>query len=187
MNSSVFSALVPGAGDTVRTQIAETLRAFGESTLRFVAERGAKVRPLSRSERYADASPALVRLRIDVDAWPTPPAGLFVVEERTIYLRSLSPMTVAHEFGHALDCALGEGIYLSGIDPHVRDAFRNARRFVTPYAAAGLDEYFAESVRAFVGVNDPSSRWPQVSRAMLRRIDPSMFAVVDGIFQRATS
>ena len=26
-------------------------------------------------------------------------------------------MTVAHEFGHALDCALGGGVYLSGVDP----------------------------------------------------------------------
>jgi len=42
----------------------------------------------------------LRRLASGVDDWPVPPAGLFVVEERTIYLRSTSPMTVAHEFAH---------------------------------------------------------------------------------------
>src|SRR6185437_12140151 len=49
----------------------------------------------------------------------------------------------------------------SGIDPRVRANFTNARAFVTPYAATGIDEYFAESLRAFVGVNDPVSPWPK--------------------------
>lgn len=92
--------------------VAKTLKAFGKPALRFAAEHGTQVRPLRRGERYAQASPALVRLGIDVDAWPAPPAGLFVVEERTVYVRNRSAMTVAHEFGHALDCALGGGIYL---------------------------------------------------------------------------
>ena len=101
-----------------------------------------------------------------------PPAGLFVVEERTVYLRSTSPMTVAHEFAHALDCALGGGVYLSGVDPRVRRAFRDARAFVTPYAASALDEYFAECLRAWVEANDARSPWPRATRARLREIDP---------------
>jgi hypothetical protein len=107
---------------------------------------------------------------------------LFVVEERTIYLRSLSPMTVAHEFAHALDCALGGGVYLSGVDPRVREAFGDARRFITPYAASGLDEYFAECVRAWVGVNDPRSPWPRATRARLRALDPPMAAFIERLF-----
>ncbi len=39
------------------------------------------MRPLGERESYRDASPALRRLAIDVDAWPAPPDGLFVVEE----------------------------------------------------------------------------------------------------------
>jgi hypothetical protein len=88
-------------------------------------------------------SGALRRLASGVDDWPVPPAGLFVVEARAVYLRSTSPMTVAHEFAHALDCALGGRVYLSSVDPRVRRAFRDARAFITPYAASGLDEYFA--------------------------------------------
>jgi hypothetical protein len=41
-------------------------------------------------ERFGDRSPVLRRIVAGVDAWPIPPAGLFVVEERTIYLRSTS-------------------------------------------------------------------------------------------------
>ena len=119
---------------------------------------------------------------IDVDGWPVPPAGLFVVEERTVFLRNPSPMTVAHEFGHALDCALGGGVYRSGYDTTVRAAFSAARDFVTPYAACGLDEYFAENVRAFVEVNDPESPWPRATQSRLAAVDPPMHSFLSGLF-----
>src|SRR5579862_9839702 len=133
-------------------EVLETLIRFGSGALRYA--RGGRIRIvlLRDGELYANASIALARLGIDVDAWPAPPAGLFVVEERSLYLRSRSPMTVAHEFGHALDCALGGGVYRSGVDPRVRSLYANASAFVTPYAASGIDEYFAESLRAYVGV-----------------------------------
>jgi hypothetical protein len=162
--------------------ISASLGRFGAPVLAYAAERGMRLRLLARGERYSDASPVLAKLGIDVDLWPVPPAGLFVVEERTIYARSLSPMTLAHEFGHALDCALGGGVYRSGYDERIRAAFREARAFVTPYAATGLDEYFAESVRAYVGVNDPRSPWPKVSRARLAKADPTMSALVAEFF-----
>jgi hypothetical protein len=173
------------AGENERpaeTPVLETLGRFGAAALHFAAESRVRIVLLRAGECYRDASCALARLGIDVDAWPAPPAGLFVVEERALYLRSRSPMTVAHEFGHALDCALGGGVYRSGIDPRVRAHFSSARTFVTPYAATGLDEYFAESLRAYVGVNDPNSPWPRATRERLRRIDPAMCEYVQGIF-----
>jgi hypothetical protein len=130
---------------------------------------------LEPGELYKNRSSALSRLQIDVDAWPAPPAGLFVVEERTVYLRSLDPMTVVHEYGHAIDCALGGGVYYSGIEPNVRRAFADARNFVTPYAATGVDEFFAECFRAWCGANSDSSAWPRVSRERLRALHPTMF------------
>ena len=171
--------LSPGQRTIVRT-----LSLFGEPALRFATARGIRVVSLAYRERFAHASAALRRLAVDVDAWPAPPAGLFVVEERTMYLRSRSPMTVAHEFGHALDCALGDGTYRSGSDPLVREAFQAAREFVTPYAATGLDEYFAEGLRAYVGANDAHSLWPRASREQLRRLDPPMFEYIRGLFER---
>jgi hypothetical protein len=162
--------------------IARTLARFGDGALRYAAARDVRIVPLESAQRYCDASAALRRLNVDVDVWPVPPAGLFVVEERTIYLRSASPMTVAHEFGHALDCALGSGVYRSGYDLGIRNAFNAARAFVTPYAATGLDEYFAECLRAYVGVNDPRSPWPKATRARLRAADPAMEALVDELF-----
>lgn len=165
------------------TSIIKTLNRFGADAIAFAGKNGIRVVPLSRGERYREASAALQRLAVDVDAWPAPPAGLFVVEERTVYLRSHSPMTVAHEFGHALDCALGSGVYRSGIDPRVQELFSKAAAYVTPYAATGLDEYFAESLRAYVEVNDPASFWPRATRPRLHRIDPAMYEYVEDIFR----
>jgi hypothetical protein len=137
---------------------------------------------LASSDRYRDRSPALTRLGVDVDAWPAPPAGLFVVEERSVYLRSRSPMTVAHEFGHALDCALGGGVYKSGIDPRFRAIFAAARSFVTPYAATGIDEYFAEALRAYVEVNDCASHWPRATKKRLLHIDSGLYEYIERLF-----
>lgn len=162
--------------------VIRTLLKFGEDSLRFALRQGIRVVPLGRHESYRARSPALLRLGIDVDAWPAPPAGLFVVEERAVYLRSRSAMTVAHEFGHALDCALGEGVYRSSIDPHLRRLFAAATAYVTPYAATGTDEYFAESLRAYVEINDPASFWPRATRTRLRRVDPQMYDYVDALF-----
>lgn len=163
--------------------VVETLTRFGAGALSFALSGRIRIALLRAREFYRDASPALARLGIDVDAWPAPPAGLFVVEERALYLRSRGAMTVAHEFGHALDCALGGGVYRSGVDPRVRALFANAKAFVTPYAATGLDEYFAECLRAYVEANDAASPWPRATQERLRRIDPAMFEYVGDIFR----
>lgn len=167
----------------IEAGVVATLARFGMGPLAYARDGGISLVLLAKGEAFAHASAALTRLGIDVDAWPCPPAGLFVVEERTVYLRSRSPMTVAHEFAHALDCALGCGVYRSGVDPRVRTLFGNAPAFVTPYAATGLDEYFAESVRAYVEINDPTSAWPRATRRRLLRVDPEMYDYVDTIFR----
>jgi hypothetical protein len=176
------AALFAGGSQRTVRAVSATLTHFGARALSFAAARGIRIVALTPRKRYCEASTALRRLNVDVDAWPVPPAGLFVVEERTIYLRSVSPMTVAHEFGHALDCALGGGVYRSGFDPAIRAAFAAARSFVTPYAATGLDEYFAESLRAFVEVNDAQSPWPKATRARLAEVDPAMHAFLGELF-----
>ena len=142
-----------------------------------------QIKPLSIGQRYADASPMLREMGGNVDAWPVAPAGLFVVPERTIYVRTMTPMTLVHEFGHALDCALGGGVYRSGYDAGVQKAFRAARAFVTPYAAVSVDEYFAESVRAYVGVNDGRvfvAAMCRVSSSL--RSDPMMHDCIEALF-----
>ncbi len=167
----------------VEPPVLETLLRFGHGALVYASRNAIRILLLRPGELYRQASPALARLGIDVDAWPAPPAGLFVVEERALFLRSRSPMTVAHEFGHALDCALGGGVYRSGIDGQVRALFANARSFITPYAATGVDEYFAESLRAYVEANDRASPWPRATRARLRHTDPGMHDYVENLFE----
>jgi len=181
--SEVVSALLVDTSECDRAVIADYLRAYPVPLLERLVAADCHVRPLRDGERYREVSPALRRLGVDVDAWPVPPAGLFVVEERTVYLRALTPMTIGHEVAHAIDCALGNGVYLSGYDPHIRAAFAGARAFVTPYAASGLDEYFAECVRAYADVlNDPHSPWPRATRERLRLCDLAMHAIVAEIF-----
>jgi len=179
---SPLAALLPHAHPSARASVGRTLRLFGAPALDFAAKAGIRVIPLRRSQRYADASNALRRLGAAVDDWPAPPAGLFVVEERAVYLRSRSPMTVAHEFGHALDCALGGGVYRSTTEPAVRSLFEAARDFVTPYAATAIDEYFAEALRAYVEANDAASCWPKATRARLRLVDPHLYDFVMNLF-----
>jgi hypothetical protein len=162
--------------------IDEVLDGYGPGARRVAERAGTRVVVLAPGQRFGERSPVLRRLAAGVDAWPLPPAGLFVVEERTIYLRSTSAMTVAHEFGHALDCALGGGVYLSSIDPRIRRAFARAPAFVTPYAASACDEYFAEALRAWVGINDTPSLWPRATRERLWAIDPRMAAIVASLF-----
>jgi hypothetical protein len=181
--ASLAAALIRADRRFTVAAIVQTLQRYGMEALRFALAHGISIAPLRRGERYASASPALTRLGIDVDLWPAPPAGLFVVEERTVYLRSRSPMTVAHEFGHALDCALGGGVYHSGIDPELRRLFTDATQFITPYAATGIDEYFAEALRAYVEVNDPTSHWPRATKARLRKVDPTLFEYVERLFR----
>jgi hypothetical protein len=173
---------VVDASPEARLAIDSVLDRFGCGALRIAASAGVRITHLRGTEAYRDRSRAVRNLPSGVDHWPIPPAGLFVVAERAIYLRSISPMTVAHEFAHALDCALGGGVYLSGVDPRVRRAFRQARGFVTPYAASGLDEYFAESLRAWVEANDFCSPWPRATRARLRAVDPAIASVMESIF-----
>ncbi len=181
--SDVVSALLVDTSECDRATIADHLRAYPMPLLERLVATDCRVRPLRKVERYCDVSPALRRLGVDVDAWPVPPAGLFVVEERTVYLRVLTPMTIGHEVAHAIDCALGDGVYRSGYDPQIRSAFAAARAFVTPYAASGLDEYFAECVRAYADVlNDVCSPWPRATRERLHTCDPAMHAIVAEIF-----
>jgi len=178
-----ISALIPAASATDLDIIADVLRDMPAGVISTLAQANCTIRPLAKRERYDAASPALRRLGIDVDSWPAPPAGLFVVEERTVYLRSRSKMTICHEVMHALDCALGGGVYRSGFDPEFRRVYAAARSFVTPYAATGIDEWFAESARAFVGgCNDEASSWPDATPERLRKCDRATYDLIARVF-----
>ena len=49
------------------------------------------------------------------------------IEKRTSYFRSLTAMTIGHEVAHAIDFALGGGVYRSGFDPRIRASARRTR------------------------------------------------------------
>jgi hypothetical protein len=176
--SKLFSTIEDG-----NDELCGVLARFGNTALRRTYDHGIRIVMLKPQETYREHSTTLRRLALDVDSWPVPPAGLFVVEERTMLIRRGSSMTIAHEFGHAIDCMLGGGIYRSSIDNRLRHAFTHALRWITPYAATRIDEYFAEGLRAYVEANDGSSPWPRATRERLRRYDPALFEYVREIFE----
>ncbi|HEY6325908.1 MAG TPA: hypothetical protein VIW73_05245, partial [Candidatus Cybelea sp.] len=61
------------AGDRrrpIEPAVIETLLRFGGGALAYALRSGIRVTLLRLGERYREASPALARLGIDVDAWP---------------------------------------------------------------------------------------------------------------------
>ncbi|TAM92175.1 hypothetical protein EPN42_01590, partial [bacterium] len=99
--ATLAESLVDAPSPSATLALARTLTRFGAPALRLARARGVRVIALARGERFTARSPRLRDLAPHLDTWPAPPAGLFVVEERTAYLRSRSPLAVAHEFGHA--------------------------------------------------------------------------------------
>ncbi|MHB8139641.1 MAG: hypothetical protein ACYDHD_00035 [Vulcanimicrobiaceae bacterium] len=181
--NATFSALLPEASNVDQDTILSILADLPIGVTETLAKARCRIRPLKEGETYAAASPALRRLSICVDRWPAPPAGLFVIEERTVYIRSRSRMTICHESMHALDVALGNGIYFSSHNSEIQHAFREARSFVTPYAETGSDEYFAECARAYCDrFNDDASLWPKATHERLHAVDAAMYAILDKIF-----
>jgi hypothetical protein len=71
--------------------------------------------------------------------------------------------------------------------PEDSSNFAAATAFVTPYAASVCNEYFAESVRAWIGANDPHSLWPNVSKERLATVDPRMCHIVSQLFAQVES
>jgi hypothetical protein len=182
MNTAI-SALLYQAHCATHAHIRPVLEQFSSSILERVAQANISIRPLTQGERYSDASPHIRQYAPHIDTWAQPPAGLFVVEERCVYVQSLSAMTIVHEFGHAIDCAFGGGRYYSEKTQDIVAAFSAARSFVTPYAASRIDEYFAEAIRAYMGVNDAECYWPRATRERLEQCDPKMFRIISVLLE----
>jgi hypothetical protein len=174
--------------ETDTVAIEAVLKRMPKHLLERIVAAQTRIVVIHANETYAQHSPVLRRLSNGVDNWTIPPAGLYVLEERTVYLRSLSQMSIGHELMHSLDAALGGGgAYLSSVDRRVRSAFDRATAFVTAYSASGIDEYFAESARAMCAFNDDTSFWPKVTPQRLAAIDPPMYAYMSELFAIPTS
>jgi hypothetical protein len=166
-------------------RLASALAPFGIAALECALRGGVRALVVPHGRSFSRYSRSVASLVPDIDRWHAPPAGLFVLDERLLLLRA-GPlrMAAAHEFGHALDAVLAAKprSYLSFESDRIREAFATATGFVNEYAASGLDEYFAECVRAYVEVNDPRSTWFPLTRHDLLTRDPRMFALVERLF-----
>lgn len=167
-------------------KIVRALAAFGEGALAAAVAGGVRIAVVPDRERYAEFSHAVARLVPGIDDWSAPPSGLFVVEERRVLLRARAmTMTVAHEFAHALDAVLAKKprSYFSYESRELRHCFATTAGFVNEYAASALDEYFAESVRAYLEVNDAHCVWLPLTRFELKARDPKMFSLIEKLFE----
>jgi len=165
-------------------KVVKALAAFGERALSAAVSGGVRIDVVPEKKRYAEFSRAVARLVPGIDDWSAPPSGLFVVEEKRILLRNRAmTMTVAHEFAHALDSVLAKKprSYFSYESDELRHCFATTSGFVNEYAASGLDEYFAESLRAYLEVNDSRCAWLPLTRFELKARDPKMFALIEKV------
>jgi len=172
-------------GTAPPVKIVRALAAFGDHALEKAVAAGVRFAIVPEERRYAEYSPAVAKLVPGIDDWSAPPSGLFVVEEKRVLLRSKAmAMTAAHEFAHALDSVLAERprSYFSYESEELRYYFGTATGFVNEYAASGLDEYFAESVRAYLEINDSRCAWLPLTRQGLYARDPRMFALIERLF-----
>src|SRR4029077_6015221 len=163
------------AGKRAPAALVRVLAAFGDAALLLACEAGVTIRVVPADVRFAQASASVARCVPGIDDWTAPPSGLFVVEDKTVLLRDRAlAMTAAHEFAHALDATLAgkPRSYFSFESEELRFNFSTATGYVNEYAASGLDEYFAESVRAYVEVNDPACAWLPLTRQDLFLRDP---------------
>lgn len=164
------------------------LAPFGERALSLAVRGRVRIAIVPKNRPFARCSPAVAALVPDIDRWHAPPAGLFVLEERLVLLRpGALRMAAAHEFAHALDALLAARprSYFSFEDEGIRGAYAAASGFVNEYAASGLDEYFAESLRAYVEVNDDRSCWLPLTRQALQTRDSRMFSILEALFREA--
>ncbi|HET9342954.1 MAG TPA: hypothetical protein VFO25_08585 [Candidatus Eremiobacteraceae bacterium] len=167
-------------------KIVKALSAFGENALAAAVAGDVHISIVPERKRYAEFSRAVARLVPGIDDWSAPPSGLFVVEEKRILLRDRAmTMTVAHEFAHALDAVLAKKprSYFSYESEELRRCFATTAGFVNEYAASALDEYFAESVRAYLEINDSHCAWLPLTRFDLKARDPKMFALIEKVFE----
>ena len=167
-------------------KVVKALAAFGDKALAAAVAAGVRIAVVPEKKRYAEFSRAVARLVPGIDDWSAPPSGLFVVEEKRILLRDRAMvMTVAHEFAHALDSVLAKKprSYFSYESGELRHCFATTAGFVNEYAASGLDEYFAESLRAYLEVNDARCAWLPLTRYELKARDPRMFALIEALIE----
>lgn len=180
-------AIVSRMADAQATpELASVLAPFGESALRAAARAGVRITLVPEGRRFGSYSESVARSAPGIDDWPSPPSGLFVVADRQVLLRKNSlRMTAAHEFAHALDSVMAKRprSYFSFESEELRYYFATATGYVNEYAASGLDEYFAESLRAYVEINDERCSWLPLTRQDLYLRDPRMFALIERLLR----
>ena len=185
--SIVSDALGKMLGVEPPAELSDALSGYGETALVATARGAFTIAIVPDGRPFASFSSSVARCAPGIDAWAAPPSGLFVVDERRILLRPHAlRMTAAHEFAHALDALLARKprSYFSYESEELRYYFATATGFVNEYAASSLDEYFAESMRAYVEVNDERCAWLPLTRQDLFLRDPRMFALIERLFKK---
>jgi hypothetical protein len=186
--AAAFAAVRQMFGHLPPARLVNALAKFGDRALQAAVRGGVRLALVPEGRRFSEYSLAVASLVPGLDEWSSPPSGLFVVEERRVLLRSKAlSMTAAHEFAHALDAVIATRprSYFSYENEEVRHLYSSATGFVNEYAASGLDEYFAESIRAYLEINDSRCAWLPLTRYDLRARDPRMFDLIDSLFRSA--
>ena len=107
-------------------------------------------------------------------------APLKFVERVAEYPRATaSPGNLIHELGHVL---WDTGLTTAQITTVTQLFESAARERISEHAGANAMEYFAESVRAYLGYAIPQFSAARATPGWLQQNDPKMFALLTGIF-----
>ena len=189
-NRSVQDAVGMMMTEAPPSDLVAALAPYGDVALGAAVRGHVSIALVPEGRPFASFSSSVARCAPSIDEWASPPSGLFVVDERRLLLRARSlRMTAAHEFAHALDALLArkKRSYFSYESEELRYYFATSTGYVNEYAASSLDEYFAESMRAYVEVNDERCAWLPLTRQDLFLRDPRMFALIERLFRSSLS
>jgi hypothetical protein len=150
---------------------------FGPEAVSRLDDFGLHVVVLKEGQKYSDVSAVNAADPFENDELVR---GVYMPQERTIYLRNTSDGTVVHEVAHALDHAAGRKIESKAM----MTAFETAPAFISNYAKTSCAEWFAENVRAIKGALNGD--YDDVSPEKLAAIDPRGYALTLKALNRIT-
>jgi len=178
--SEYIESMIIGENEYFKKVICHKLSVYPSHIIKLVVRHNIKIRPLFPYETYREVSAFLAD---NLSTAREDAHGLFSRKEDTIYLRSIDKVTIVHEFAHAIDLCLGKEKgyenYNSLKDDKIGYAFMRGE-WINSYAGESLDEFFAESVRAYFDINISDCPFQAYKKDLIKK-SPSMFKYIEDL------
>ena len=175
--------------------IRREIAVLGPGIVKLLDGAGIKIRSVGARERVHEMSESLKKLGQKVQPGVL---GLFVPSDRALYILDPAPGCVVHELSHAWDmCMLSDPLppdfdvatatmtdwlklapYRTARDKEFAKSLVGNRLPPSSYGGSNLQEFWAESGRAYCNVNDSGSLWDELSAPKMRACNRDSFRFV---------